>query len=128
MPPTIVAESLPDGMEGEAYSSRLTAKGTAPITWSIVSGVLPEGLSLNEDTGEISGTPAGEGTEVFTVMAVNALGEDIKEFSITIAKSRDGIRRHRQGRRSRHGQRGSRLGDGRNGNHPDRCAKRGLPF
>ena len=66
MPPTIVAESLPDGMEGEAYSSRLTAKGTAPITWSIVSGVLPE---------------------VFTVMAVNALGEDIKEFSITIAKA-----------------------------------------
>ena len=87
MPPTIVAESLPDGMEGEAYSSRLTAKGTAPITWSIVSGVLPEGLSLNEDTGEISGTPAGEGTEVFTVMAVNDLGEDIKEFSITIAKA-----------------------------------------
>lgn len=87
MPPTIVAESLPDGMEGEAYSSRLTAKGTAPITWSIVSGVLPERLSLNEDTGEISGTPAGEGTEVFTVMAVNALGEDIKEFSITIAKA-----------------------------------------
>ena len=87
MPPTIVAESLPDGMEGEAYSNRLTAKGTAPITWSIVSGVLPEGLSLNEVTGEISGTPAGEGTEVFTVMAVNALGEDIKELSITIAKA-----------------------------------------
>ena len=87
MPPTIVAENRPDGMEGEAYSNRLTAKGTAPITWSIVSGVLPEGLSLNEDTGEISGTPAGEGTEVFTVMAVNALGEDIKEFSITIAKA-----------------------------------------
>ena len=87
MPPTIVAESLPDGMEGEAYSNRLTAKGTAPITWSIVSGVLPEGLSLNEETGEISGTPAGEGTEVFTVMAVNDLGEDIKEFSITIAKA-----------------------------------------
>ena len=87
MPPTIVAESLPDGMEGEAYSNRLTAKGTAPITWSIVSGTLPEGLSLNEDTGEISGTPAGEGTEVFTVMAVNDLGEDIKELSITIVKA-----------------------------------------
>ena len=87
MPPTIVAENLPDGTEGEAYSSRLTAKGTAPITWSIVSGVLPEGLSLNEDTGEISGTPVGEGTEVFTVMAVNDLGEDVKELSITIAKA-----------------------------------------
>ena len=129
MPPTIIAENLPDGMEGEAYSSRLTAKGTAPITWSIVSGVLPEGLSLNETTGEISGTPAGEGTEVFTVMAVNALGEDIKEvFHHDSQGSRDGIRRDRQGRRSRHGQRRSRLGDGRNGNHPDHYAKRGLPF
>lgn len=52
-----------------------------------MSGVLPGGLSLNEITGEISGTPAGEGTEVFTVMAVNDLGEDVKEFSITIAKA-----------------------------------------
>ena len=52
-----------------------------------MSGVLPGGLSLNEDTGEISGTPAGEGTEVFTVMAVNDLGEDIKELSITIVKA-----------------------------------------
>ena len=58
-----------------------------PMPPTIVAESLPEGLSLNEDTGEISGTPAGEGTEVFTVMAVNALGEDIKEFSITIAKA-----------------------------------------
>lgn len=58
-----------------------------PMPPTIVAESLPEGLSLNEDTGEISGTPAGEGTEVFTVMAVNDLGEDIKEFSITIAKA-----------------------------------------
>lgn len=94
-----------------------------------MSGVLPEGLSLNEDTGEISGTPAGEGTEVFTVMAVNDLGEDIKEFSITIVKAPEAeYAGYRQGRRSRHRQRGPRLGDGRNGDHPDRYAKRGLPF
>ena len=86
-PPTVTTETLPGGTEGEAYSQTLTAKGTAPITWSIASGTLPKGLSLNETTGEISGTPAGEETAVFTVKAVNALGEDTKGLSITIAKA-----------------------------------------
>ena len=86
-PPIVTTETLPGGTEGEAYSQTLTAKGTAPITWSIASGTLPKGLSLNETTGEISGTPAGEETAVFTVKAVNALGEDTKELSITIAKA-----------------------------------------
>ena len=86
-PPTVTTETLPGGTEGEAYSQTLTAKGTAPITWSIASGTLPKGLSLNETTGEISGTPAGEETAVFTVKAVNALGENTKELSITIAKA-----------------------------------------
>ena len=86
-PPTITTQTLPGGTEGEAYSQTLTAKGTAPITWGIASGTLPKGLSLNETTGEISGTPAGEETAVFTVKAVNALGEDTKELSITIAKA-----------------------------------------
>ena len=86
-PPTVTTETLPGGTEGEAYSQTLTAKGTAPITWGIASGTLPKGLSLNETTGEISGTPAGEETAVFTVKAVNALGEDTKELSITIAKA-----------------------------------------
>ena len=86
-PPTVTTETLPGGTEGETYSQTLTAKGTAPITWSIASGTLPKGLSLNETTGEISGTPAGEETAVFTVKAFNALGEDTKELSITIAKA-----------------------------------------
>lgn len=86
-PPTVTTETLPGGTEGETYSQTLTARGTAPITWSIASGTLPKGLSLNETTGEISGTPTGEETAVFTVKAVNALGEDTKELSITIAKA-----------------------------------------
>ena len=43
-------------------------------------------LQVGTYNGEV-GTLVGEGTEVFTVMAVNDLGEDIKEFSITIAKA-----------------------------------------
>ena len=84
-PPTITTDTLPDGKVGEAYSQTLTATGTAPITWSIDGG-LPAGLSLNADTGEISGTPTADGTAKFTVKAENNVGSDTKELSITITK------------------------------------------
>ena len=84
--PSITTSSLPDGKVGEAYSQTLTATGTAPITWSIDGG-LPAGLSLNADTGEISGTPTAEGTATFTVKATNSAGSNTKELSITITKA-----------------------------------------
>ena len=83
---TITTATLPDGKVGEAYSQTLIATGTAPITWSIDGG-LPAGLSLNADTGEISGTPTADGTAKFTVKATNSAGSDTKELSITITKA-----------------------------------------
>ena len=84
--PSITTDTLPDGKVGEAYSQTLTATGTAPITWSIDGG-LPAGLSLNKDTGEISGTPTADGTAKFTVKATNSAGSNTKELSIMIAKA-----------------------------------------
>ena len=84
--PSITTDTLPDGKVGEAYSHTLTATGTAPITWS-VDGGLPADLSLNVNTGEISGTPTADGTAKFTVKATNSAGSNTKELSITIAKA-----------------------------------------
>ena len=84
--PSITTDTLPDGKVGEAYSHTLTATGTAPITWS-VDGGLPADLSLNVNTGEISGTPTADGTAKFTVKAENNVGSDTKELSITITKA-----------------------------------------
>ena len=84
--PTITTDTLPDGKVGEAYSQTLTANGTTPIKWSI-SGALPDGLSLNKDTGKISGTPTADGTAKFTVTAENSAGSDTKELSIAITKA-----------------------------------------
>ena len=85
--PTITTDTLPNGKVGEAYSHTLTADGTTPITWSVSGSALPEGLTLNETTGEISGTPTAEGTAKFTVKAENSAGSDTKELSITITKA-----------------------------------------
>ena len=84
---TITTDTLPDGKVGEAYSQTLSADGTTPITWSVENGDRPTGLSLNKDTGEISGTPTAAGTSTFTVKATNSAGGDTKELSITITKA-----------------------------------------
>lgn len=85
--PTITTTDLPNGTVDTAYSQTLTADGTAPITWSVTGGDLPDGLSLNESTGEISGTPTAETAEkdfTFTVTATNDAGSDDKKFTLTI--------------------------------------------
>ena len=82
--PDITTDSLPNGTEGTSYSQTLAADGSAPIAWSVASGALPEGLSLNESTGEISGTPAAAGTYTFDVEAKNDYGSETGELTIEI--------------------------------------------
>lgn len=84
--PTITTSSLSNGTVGIGYSTTLAAEGTAPITWSVTGGSLPEGLSLDASTGVISGTPTAEGGSTFTVTAANAYGSDSREFTLNIDK------------------------------------------
>ena len=84
---TITTDTLSDGKVGVAYSQTLTTDGIKPITWHVTAGKLPKGLSLNRNTGEISGTPTAAGAATFTVMAANSLGSDTKALTITIAKA-----------------------------------------
>lgn len=64
--------------------------GMAPYAWGITSGSLPNGLSLNTSTGEITGTPTSEGSRDFTVEVSNT--EPIAQsasrtLSLTIASN-----------------------------------------
>jgi len=83
-PPTITTTNLPSGTVGEEYNATLEATGPTPITWSIIVGTLPAGLTLNALTGAISGTPTEPNTVQFTVMATNASGNDTQLLSIEI--------------------------------------------
>lgn len=86
VPPTITTASLPAGVVGETYNQTLSADGTTPITWSIEEGNLPDGLTLEEESGIILGTPEKMGIYTFTVKASNRSGiDDTKELSIKIS-------------------------------------------
>lgn len=60
---------LTTGTVGTAYTNTFTATScaTAPLSWQVSSGTLPTGLTLNETTGVLSGTPTVAGTYNFTI-------------------------------------------------------------
>ncbi len=82
----ITTTTLPGGTVGTPYHHQLQATGGGFILWELFSGELPDGLTLKQTTGEISGTPTAVGTATFTVKAENSVGSDTKDLSITIAK------------------------------------------
>ena len=85
--PTITTTTLPGGTVGTPYHHQLQATGGGFILWELFSGELPDGLTLKQTTGEISGTPTAEQTAQFTVRALNSVGNDKKELSITITNA-----------------------------------------
>lgn len=74
VPPTITTTTLASGTIGSPYAQNLTATGTGSITWSITSGNLPDGLTLDSATGAISGTPTQAATYSFQVQANSGIG------------------------------------------------------
>jgi hypothetical protein len=63
----IQQDSLPPAKVGQFYSVTLTATGGGTQFWSVVEGALPAGMSLNEKTGLLSGTPGALGSNVVTI-------------------------------------------------------------
>jgi hypothetical protein len=72
---------------GTPYSFKVTASGSPSPTFSIGSGTLPPGLTLNPTTGVISGTPTTPGAVTFTVVATNGAGPDVSAiYTLTTLK------------------------------------------
>jgi hypothetical protein len=87
-PLVITTSSLPSGTVNAGYSATLMASGgVTPYAWSIASGNLPSGLTLNSSTGGISGTPTAAGTFAFTAQVSDSQTPTVtntRQLSITI--------------------------------------------
>ncbi len=87
---SISTTALPSGTVGTAYSAGITATGgQGAITWSILSGTPPPGVSLQAGTSStvnFAGTPTAAGTFTFTVRAVDSTSQSAqRQFTVTIA-------------------------------------------
>lgn len=83
-------ESLGSIAQGESKSIPLALSGgLPPYKWSVLEGALPTGLSLNANTGVISGSstdPLDVGTFYFTVQVSDSWGKlAAKTFSLTVS-------------------------------------------
>jgi large repetitive protein len=68
----ITSQTAPPAPFGAAYTFGLTATGgTPPYSWSVASGNLPPGLSLDAATGTISGSATTPGTFNLTAQSVD---------------------------------------------------------
>jgi len=76
---------LSNGAVGFPYSLQFTATGSPPFIWSVISGALPAGLSLNT-SGLLSGTPTTAGASQFTLQVSDSTrGAVTAAFTLTIA-------------------------------------------
>ncbi len=86
--PNIPFQTLANGSVGQPYSQIITITGgTAPFQWSVyngpivtgwrVAGSVPDGLTLDVNTGTVSGTPTSGGTWAFDVLATDATGVSV---------------------------------------------------
>ena len=56
---SITTTTIPGGTQKAAYSSTLSGTGGAqPLSWSIATGTLPPGVTLDSASGVIAGTPS----------------------------------------------------------------------
>lgn len=72
---TVNPSTLPNGTVSQAYSATVTSTGGAgTVTFAVLDGDLPDGLTLTPGSGLISGTPTAAGAFVFTISATDANG------------------------------------------------------
>jgi hypothetical protein len=79
---TLNPASLPNGTVGTAYSQTVVATPiVAPVSYGVIAGALPTGLSLNTSSGLISGTPSGPGFFNYRKLATDDNGStDFRDY------------------------------------------------
>jgi hypothetical protein len=83
---TVSTTTVPSGTINTAYTTTLMAHGGVPpySGWTVATGSLPAGLTLDPGTGIISGTPTAVGSSTFTVQVTDSAGTTATSASLTL--------------------------------------------
>jgi hypothetical protein len=83
-----IAAKLPAATEGSSYTGRVTASGgTSPYKYTMSSGQMPQGVNLDQTTGNVAGTPTSAGNFKFGVTASDATGASAQQsMQIVVAQ------------------------------------------
>jgi hypothetical protein len=93
-PPVVVAVAIastvvPNGQVGVPYAAALGATGgSGSYAWSLASGALPPGLSIDRTLGVISGNPTTAGTFTFQVVVsdtTNVSNSTARSFTTVVS-------------------------------------------
>lgn len=88
-PLRISTSSIRQAFTGEDFTFTLETAGNERATWSC--DFLPEGLSLDSETGIISGVPLSDFREKISVMAMNENGRTTRELMFSVRTRRPKI-------------------------------------
>ena len=80
------SSTLPHLTKGSATTINFVATaGTLPYTWSLFSGALPTGMTLNSTTGIVSGTPTVAGPFGFAIKVTDAAANTfVQAFNVYV--------------------------------------------
>lgn len=83
--PVVTAGTFDAGTKGSSYTQTTPFSGAGSVEFTAVG--LPAGLSLNTDTGAITGTPTTEGSYAVSIFGIDANGNYSNAFKGTIVIS-----------------------------------------
>ena len=88
---SITTTTAPTGTVGASYNLALAAQGgTPPYNWSVLSGPLPIGLTLDSSTGKVSGTPTQAADQSVAIQVLDTARSSASEsltFSVVAPSS-----------------------------------------
>lgn len=90
--PTVTGAAPAAATVGVPYSHTFTATESTPLAFVVVAGTLPPGLTLDEQSGQLTGTPLATGSfGPITVAATNDLVSGTQTFTIEVRSAPHGF-------------------------------------
>lgn len=86
-PLTITTATINTGLISTPYSQQLTASGGAGVKqWRLTAGVLPQGITLDQTTGLLSGTPTEAVSRAITISVSDGYGRTTSQnYQLSVA-------------------------------------------